>query len=610
MHRFSAKLTAAVASAVLALCGLPSAALAGENATAAAQQATDAAIQDAIDGLSDLEAGEDYIADEVLVTYSGEDEPQTLELDCGQSVADALQEAKANDMVTAAQPNYVYRLMDKANNDALAGERTSSTVDDKFSSGQYYLGACDQADGYRGANVTSAWALAKSNNSVVVAVLDTGVQLSHEDLATNVDRTHMATATSDGRIVVGDMIDEDCHGTHVAGILAATANNEVGIAGTSYNATVLPIRVFENHTSTTLQCVTAIRYLDGLVESGEVSNLHVMNMSLGSYSQSAMDDLLHEEISHMREQHGIVSVCAGGNGINGVAQTRKCVPADWEECVSVTSLDAYGYNSTWSDYNRYKDISAPGEAILSAYTDEYARAMRKDEDLLVYRKDASYGFMEGTSMAAPLVSGVMALLWATYPALSVDEAVATIKNTATEVPLRRSDVVKELMSGVTNKSAGAIDAAAAVAYVQQIAAKNGVEAISEPGEQPVVSTKPAKAKGLKLVSAQQTLKVKWSALDGVAGYQLRYRQKGKSAWKTKAVRDSLADATTIKSLSSGKRYQVQLRAYRLKASGSGKLYGSWSATKTAKAKYQIFPSAEVVHQAYCRHRGAGLGGAG
>ena len=260
LRRCLSKIVSVLAATSLVYCMTPAVAFAGESATAAEHAANDAVIQEAIDGLGELEAGEDYTTGEVLVTYSGQDQPQSVELSDGQSVADALEDAKADNMVTAAQPNYIYRLMDTVP-DSAAGEG-AATANDKLLAGQYYLGDESVIGGETvyGADVGAAWKLAKSNNSTTVAVLDTGVQLSHEDLQDNIDRAHMATVTSDGRVNVGSMKDEDGHGTHVAGILSATANNAIGIIGASYNATVLPIRVFENHTSTTLQCIAGITY--------------------------------------------------------------------------------------------------------------------------------------------------------------------------------------------------------------------------------------------------------------------------------------------------------------------------------------------------------------
>ncbi len=613
MRRRVATAVSCAASAALALCMLPAAAFASGNATLAEQEANNASIQEALDGLDSLEAGEDYVADEVLVTYSGQDEPQQVTLDSETSVADALEDAICDDMVTSAQPNYIYRLTDAATSSSdqdAAGQDVSdegdadisstaasaktaqgtqtASVDDRFAAAQYYLDGDNSDTKLKGANVRAAWDLVKTNQSVTVAVLDTGLQLTHEDLSDNVDTVHMATVDSSGKVVVGSIDDDQGHGTHVAGILAASANNGVGVAGSSYNATVLPICVFEDGNTTTLQCINALEYLDGLVESGQLANLHVLNMSLGGYAEENEDTMFYDAIAHLRNEHDVVAVCAGGNGDKrGNPITDPCWPSDWDVCVSVTSLDAYGRDSSWSDYNENKDISAPGEKILSAITDDYAQELVREhsKSLCVKDKNASYGYMEGTSMAAPLVSGIFALMWATYPSLSADAAVAIVKSTAADViPSKSSVIWFPIGDRVVNGSAGRIDAAAAVAAVQELAAANGDTAISDPQPVQVTSTTPDAVSNLKVKArAKRRLAISWTTALGVAGYQVRYKVKGTSSWKSKSIASALAGSATLSSLKSGKSYKVKIRSWRVGTSGQ-KLYGAWGAAVTKKAK--------------------------
>ena len=123
-------------------------------------------------------------------------------------------------------------------------------------------------------------------------------------------------------LVTGSMSDPNGHGTHVTGEIGATAGNGVGIEGAADNeARVLPIRVMYNSTSgtrshgvtTTSLLVMAYNYLDQLVEGGELANLHVINLSLASEAENASDEALSEQITHMRRQHQVLTVCAAGN---------------------------------------------------------------------------------------------------------------------------------------------------------------------------------------------------------------------------------------------------------------------------------------------------------
>lgn len=364
--------------------------------------------------------------------------------------------------VRYAQRNYVYGLLEDgapgvdaatatvaAQDDAVAPTSTATpldTVNDPRSADQYYLGGWND-EGTFGADVYDAWDMSKSEDAgVTIAILDTGARATHEDLNANIDTANMIDMYYHGK--PGSINDYDGHGTHVAGIAAGVANNGKGIAGTSYNATVLPIKVFDNGTeeptTNSAVLVEAYDYLDSLVEQGKISNLHVVNMSLGGYGALSSDDYaLQTQIKEMRDDHDVLTVCAGGNGDRfGNPITSPNYPSDFDEVLSVTALTQAGANTSWSDYNQYKDISAPGVNILSSFN----------------RSDSDYDYLDGTSMASPLVAGIAALLWGAVPQLTVDEAVASIKDTA-------NDVVRDANFHEESGSAGAIDAAAAVSSV-------------------------------------------------------------------------------------------------------------------------------------------------
>ena len=93
-------------------------------------------------------------------------------------------------------------------------------------------------------------------------------------------------------------------------------------------------------------------------------------MSLGLYGES--DPAFESAIEKMRSEHNVLTVCAGGNGVNGVPKTERSLPSDFDACLSVTSLNQDGTYSPWADYNEYKDIGAPGVSLLSTYKDRRA----------------------------------------------------------------------------------------------------------------------------------------------------------------------------------------------------------------------------------------------
>ena len=365
--------------------------------------------------------------------------------------------------VVYAQRNYTYYLIDDVADDAADGVSlrgivgtqdiltASAATNDPYLSKQWYLDAWGTDTGY-GANVYEAWekvqALTSKTSqsaSVTVAVLDTGVLSTHEDLSANIDLAHAKDIYNNK--ASGTISDSNGHGTHVCGIVSATANNGVGIAGVSYNACVLPLDIFNDSTGKTNTgvVVKAYSYLQSLMTSGELSDLHVINLSLGGYSAESDDDIaLHNMITTFRSDYNVLTVCAGGNGntAHTSPRTDRILPGDYDECLCVTALTKTGGNVVYSDYNEWKDISAPGLSIYS--TNNTA--------------SVPYRYMSGTSMATPIVSAVAALLWVVNPNLSVDEAVCALTTTT-------HAVTQDSNYHATSGSKGAIDAAAAVQYV-------------------------------------------------------------------------------------------------------------------------------------------------
>ncbi len=331
------------------------------------------------DGISTLEA------DEKSVTEIG-NQTAVIELKDGQTVEDAIEEYSSLPGVLSVQPNYLYYLVEDAD---------AALTDDSELSRQWYL---------QNINIEGAWQISKTEGSIKVAVIDNGIEVDHPDLVNNINKTLSWDIVKDEPLVT----DASGHGTHVAGIIAAQANNGLGVAGVSYNAEIIGYNVFESGKAKTSDIQKAINQA---VSDGA----RVINMSLGGYGSGyeTEDHILRTAI-RQAVQNNVVVVCAGGNGIDNVAQTQPCYPADYEECISVTAAKQ---DNTWPryDYNAYKDIAAPGYSIYSTVT------------------GGSYGYKSGTSMAAPMVSGVVAMMLAKDPNLTVDEVKEILYSTATDI---------------------------------------------------------------------------------------------------------------------------------------------------------------------------------
>ena len=240
-------------------------------------------------------------------------------------------------------------------------------------------------------NAPSAWDICDGSTGVIVAVIDTGVDLDHPDLANRImDGADFVPGGDDhGGEVPGDGIDNNFdgwvdgnvgHGSHVAGIIGAQGNNGIGTVGVNLEVTIMPLRVFPVDGDGGAMVSSICSAIDYAATHGA----DVINMSLGSPSYSST---FHATVLAAVED-GVTVVCAAGN--SGV-QT-EFYPAAYEEAIAVASIDSDDEKSSFSNYGTWVDICAPGASIHSTFFDN------------------TYAFCSGTSMASPEVAGVAALI--------------------------------------------------------------------------------------------------------------------------------------------------------------------------------------------------------
>jgi len=283
--------------------------------------------------------------------------------------------------VEYAQPNYVYTL-----------ERT--TVNDTYVSLQWYLETI---------NVFDAWDITMGNSSTVVAVIDTGVDLTHPDLAGQI------VSQTDVVAYDGSAQDDDGHGTHVAGIIAAKANNGTGVAGVAPGSKLIAVDVFGNYynpyTGLTEFGALTSKVIEG-IQYAVANGADVINMSLGGpYYDSAFEDAVDDAVNA-----GVVVVGAAGNESTSSAH----YPSDYNSCISVIATNQSDQKADFSNYGAAKDICAPGVSITSTYPGGYAN-------------------LNGTSMASPVVAGVAALMLSVDPDLTVNELKNNLYSTAVDL---------------------------------------------------------------------------------------------------------------------------------------------------------------------------------
>lgn len=249
-------------------------------------------------------------------------------------------------------------------------------------------------------HLPAAWEVSRGSPSIRVAVLDTGVYVDHPDLVGVLDLENAYNFAND----TTDVHDDHGHGTHVTGIIAATANNYEGIAGVMWEGSILPLKVFDRGLASSWNVAQAILYASGLDPYLEQEAVDIINLSLGS----AVDSEALRQAVEKAHQAGILLVAASGNSNSSVLY-----PAAYPQTIAVGAVD-YNYPYTpkrahYSCYGEGLDLMAPGGSMrVDSDRDGYVDGIWSSLPLTVNPK--GYGLMAGTSMAAPHVAGLIGLM--------------------------------------------------------------------------------------------------------------------------------------------------------------------------------------------------------
>jgi len=253
-----------------------------------------------------------------------------------------------------------------------------------------------------------AWGIEKGRSTVKIAILDTGCDLNHPDLRDRIDRSDSYNVLNPSRAPE----DDNGHGTHVAGIIGAASNNGIGVAGVSWEPKLVIIKVANSNGEISMDNLAT-----GIYRAKNTAGVKVINMSLGGpYFSQAVQSAVEKAY-----EKGIVLVAAAGNDRSSL----KYIPAGYDEVIGVTATDredkpCYIFSSLnpveGTNYNpagkEYYSIAAPGVDIYSTLSGD------------------SYGYMDGTSMAAAFVSGVAALLASEDPDLTPQKIRKIIEDTS------------------------------------------------------------------------------------------------------------------------------------------------------------------------------------
>lgn len=393
----------------------------------------------------DEDLSDKYDIEQIDSEYSIVRFDNQTELDTG------LMEIKQNANIEYVQPNYKYE------NQAIPNDTYFSKQWGLHNTGEFtYPATSTEAPKTAVAgmdiNVVKAWDAYSSTREVIVAVIDTGVDYKHPDLVDhiwtnpNVSANNGyvgdihgwdfynddATVCSYGLRGGYDPSDDDTHGTHVAGIIAATMDNGIGVAGVASNTNVkimiLKALGGKNGEGTTYDLIRAIKY-------AQHNGASIVNASWGGQLEN--DTALKSTIAN---SNMLFIVAAGNENKNNDYVTS--IPAAYNtlsNVISVASIDCDGAISSFSNYGSSVDMVAPGGAIVSTVIGDY-------------------GIMSGTSMATPMVTGVAAMLYSTkaklYPKtvkeLMLNSASTSLNGTFSGKSTRH-DII-DAYAAISNKS--------------------------------------------------------------------------------------------------------------------------------------------------------------
>ncbi len=333
-------------------------------------------------------------------------------VDVNQELIDTLER---DPRVVYAEPNYVVQI-------------NQSTPNDPDFSKLWGLQNSGQTGGTAGADISAidGWKVTTGSKDVVVVIIDTGVDYTHEDLVANMWVNKVECPGGAGKCVAdgvdddkngyaddfhginavtgtGDPMDDYGHGTHVAGTIGAKGNNSIGVVGVNYNVTIIACKFLgATGGGSVADAVKCFNYVDHLKNDQDINIIATNNSWGGGGFAQALQDAMAGDDQPLH-------ICAAGNGNSNALHYPAAFELD--NIIAVAATDHNDLYAGFSNYGPWVDLAAPGDAIYSTIP----------KGSCAICDPSGYGTIGGTSMATPHVAGAVALIAAKYPKLSLDQ---------------------------------------------------------------------------------------------------------------------------------------------------------------------------------------------
>ncbi|WP_245602193.1 S8 family peptidase [Peribacillus kribbensis] len=297
------------------------------------------------------------------------------------STSDLLQYFNKHVKTAFAEPNYIYMQNEAEPNDSLYKRKY-----------QWNLPAIQTEGG---------WTISKGSRDVVIAVVDTGVDLGHPDLRNRIMKGYNVVSKN------FNPDDDNGHGTHVAGIIASETNNLRGIAGITWYNRIMPIKVMNEK-----GYGNAFDVARGIIWAAD-HGADVINLSLGNYQPSAV---MHEAVKYAFKRNVVITTAAGNDNTD-----QPSFPAAYPEVLCVSAVDYNGKRASFSNYGEYVDVTAPGVDIPSTYF------------------HSQYAALSGTSMASPHAAALAGLMKSKNRGLKNYEIMKIMKSSSYDLGQKGTD---------------------------------------------------------------------------------------------------------------------------------------------------------------------------